>query len=215
MFITTTQGSGSGHSRAHFCLRRAQRIRKLVAILLYSWVSVFFVGKVNALDLTSFVGGLVPGQEMLWIYDADGRLSFDEARLQLQTLGQAKTASGHPNLGYRRGGLWVKLELTNRLTDESQWVAFTDFTNLERIDFYYQDVDGVWQTRAAGNSLPFRDRDLMHRSINFKFPVFTFKLYCEAFYGFTQLQVFFLYLFSCNLISFFCTAIGKGTVLVN
>ena len=172
MFITTTQGSGSGLARARFCFRRAQRIRMLVTILFCSWVSVFCVGKGHALDLTSFVGGLVPGQEMLWMYDADGRFSFDEARLQLQTLGQAETGSGHPNLGYRRGALWVKLELTNRITDESQWVAFTNFTKLARIDFYYQNADGVWQTRAAGNSLPFRDRDLMHRSINFKFAVF-------------------------------------------
>ena len=172
MAITTTQGSGFGLFRAHFCFRRTQRIRMLVTILFCSWVSVFCVGKGHALDLTSFVGGMVPGQEMFWIHDADGGLSFDEARLQLQTIGQAETGSRHPNLGYRRGALWVKLELTNRLRDESQWVAFTNFTKLARIDFYYQDADGVWQTRAAGNSLPFRDRDLMHRSINFKFAVF-------------------------------------------
>lgn len=141
-------------------------------LLLCSWVSVFCVGKGHALDLTSFVGGLVPGHEMFLLDDADGNLSFDEARLQLQTLGQAWKGQGHPNLGFRRGALWVKLELTNRLEEESQRVAFTNFTNLARIDFYYQDADGVWQTRAAGSSLPFRDRDLMHRSINFEFPVF-------------------------------------------
>lgn len=144
----------------------------LVILLLCSWVSVFCVGKGHALDLTSFVGGLVPGHEMFLLDDADGNLSFDEARLQLQTLGQAWKGQGHPNLGFRRGALWVKLELTNRLEEESQRVAFTNFTNLARIDFYYQDADGVWQTRAAGSSLPFRDRDLMHRSINFEFPVF-------------------------------------------
>gem|GEM_PF-4217014 len=36
----------------------------------------------------------------------------------------------------------------------------------------YQDAEGVWQTRAAGSALPFRERDLAHSSINFKFPVF-------------------------------------------
>ena len=172
MSRTTTHLSGSGLSRAHFCFRLVQRVRVLVTFLLFSFFSVFSVGKVQALDITSFFGGLVPGQEMLLLDDADGRLSFEEARLQLQNLGQAWMAPGQPNLGYRRGALWVKLELSNRLDEESQWVAYTNFSNLARIDFYYQDAEGVWQTRAAGSSLPFRARDLIHRSINFEFPVF-------------------------------------------
>ncbi|MDP2380342.1 MAG: hypothetical protein Q8M35_07640, partial [Pseudohongiella sp.] len=66
-------------------------------------------GKLQALELSSFYGGLVPGQEMLLLDDVDGTLSFEEAQLQLDMLGQPWMAPGQPNLGYRRGALWVKV----------------------------------------------------------------------------------------------------------
>ncbi|MDO9476787.1 MAG: 7TM diverse intracellular signaling domain-containing protein, partial [Pseudohongiella sp.] len=142
--------------------------------LTYVWLAFLLTmvsGKLQALDLSSFYGGLVPGQEMLLLDDVDGNLSFEEAQLQLDTLGQPWMAPGQPNLGYRGGALWVKVELSNRFEQTDQWVAYTNFSNLARIDFYYQDIDGNWQTHAAGSSLPFRARALTHRSINFEFPV--------------------------------------------
>lgn len=124
-----------------------------------------------ALDLDSFAGGLVPGQELVLLDDMDATLTFEQARQQLSLLGQPWVAPGQPNLGYRRSALWVRVDLNNRFDEPRDWVAFTMFTQLSRVDFHFQDADGEWQQRAAGAALPFRERDLMHRSINFAFTV--------------------------------------------
>ena len=160
------------HQNHHTCGILTQGTRVCLKYLWLAFLLTLVSGKLQALDVSSFYGGLVPGQEMLLLDDVDGTLSFEEAQLQLDTLGQPWMAPGQPNLGYRQGALWVKVELSNRLEQVDQWVAYTNFSNLARIDFYYQDVDGNWQTHAAGSSLPFRARALTHRSINFKFPVF-------------------------------------------
>ncbi|ALO47264.1 hypothetical protein PS2015_2632 [Pseudohongiella spirulinae] len=124
-----------------------------------------------ALELDSFPGGLVPGTEMLLLDDIEGELSFEQARDQLNAIGQPWVAPGQPNLGYRRSALWVQVTLSNRFDDERTWLAFTNFAQLSRVDFYYQDQAGEWQQKSAGSELPFRARDRLHRSINFEFPV--------------------------------------------
>tara|TARA_R100000306_G_scaffold54529_1_gene51785 strand:+ start:31248 stop:34814 length:3567 start_codon:yes stop_codon:yes gene_type:complete len=131
---------------------------------------LLFARPVSALDLDSFGGGMVPGSEMLLLDDADGELSFDQARLQLETQGQPWVAPGQPNLGYRGGALWVRIDLDNRFDEPEQWIAFTTFTQLTRVDFYFEE-EGEWVQKSAGASLPFRARDRAHRSINFEFPV--------------------------------------------
>lgn len=171
MSSTTTNLPDSGRLSIQTCGLQKPGLCLRTGFVLYALLWLIASGKLQALDLTSFYGGLVPGQEMILLDDAGGELSFEEARLQLQTFGQGWMAPGQPNLGYRRGALWVKVELNNRLDDPAQWVAYTNFSNLSRVDFYYRDIDGNWQTRAAGSSLPFRARALTHRSINFEFPV--------------------------------------------
>ena len=126
----------------------------------------------SALELNSFPGGSVPGPEMVILDDPDGELSFEEARQRLETFGQAWVAPGQPNMGYRQGAIWVRVDLANQFRDQQQWVAYSQFSQLSRVDFYFQAQDGAWQQKSAGSALPFRARDLTHRSINFTFPVY-------------------------------------------
>lgn len=123
------------------------------------------------LELDSFPGGAVPGREMILYEDTTAELDFEEARQRLALGGQPWMAPGQPNLGYRRSALWVRVDLNNRFNESRDWVAYTSFSNLDRVDFYYQDASGEWRQHAAGSALPFRARHIMHRSINFEFPV--------------------------------------------
>jgi signal transduction histidine kinase/CheY-like chemotaxis protein len=147
------------------------RIRFYVLGYIVLLLSAFSTAKSHGLELDSFGGGLVPGQEMLLLDDLNADLSFEEARAQLETLGQTWMAPGQPNLGYRSSALWVRVNISNRFQEARDWVAYTNFSDLARVDFYYQDAEGNWQSHAAGSSLPFRARHLTHRSINFEFPV--------------------------------------------
>lgn len=135
------------------------------------WLSCLLSTGTLALELDSFPGGLVPGSEMILFEDPTAELDFDEARARLSNAGLPWVAPGQPNLGYRRSALWVRVDLANRFDEPRDWVAYIGFPNLDRVDFYYQDAAGNWQTHAAGSALPFRARHLMHRSINFEFQV--------------------------------------------
>jgi two-component system, sensor histidine kinase LadS len=164
--LVTSKFSKSANSR------RGALARNPREYFLLLWLLCCFPVFANAaLELDSFAGGLVPGQQMLLLDDINAGLDFDAARLQLETMGQPWLAPGQPNLGYRRSALWVRVDINNRFEEMREWVAFTNFSNLARVDFYYQDADGSWQSQAAGSSLPFRARNLMHRSINFRFPI--------------------------------------------
>lgn len=146
---------------------RLTRVMTCIALV----AACAFGSLASALELDSFAGGLVPGQELVLLDDMDASLTFEQARRQLMLVGQPWVAPGQPNLGYRRSALWVRVDLNNRFDEPRDWVAFTAFTQLSRVDFYFQDPNGEWQQRAAGAALPFRERDLMHRSINFTFTV--------------------------------------------
>ncbi|HDZ10151.1 7TM diverse intracellular signaling domain-containing protein [Pseudohongiella sp.] len=135
------------------------------------WLTCLFSSGAAALELDSFSGGLVPGSELILFEDVGAELDFEQARAQLSVAGLPWVAPGQPNLGYRRSALWVRVDLNNRFEEPRDWVAYIGFPNLDRVDFYYQDSDGAWQSHAAGSALPFRARHLMHRSINFEFQV--------------------------------------------
>lgn len=139
-----------------------------VAFLL---ISLQIATVVSALELNSFSGGAVPGVEMIILDDPAAELSFAEARSRLQTYGQSWVAPGQPNMGYRQGAIWVRVDLSNQFTAQQQWVAYSRFTQLSQVDFYFRAADGSWQQKTAGSALPFRARDLTHRSINFTFQV--------------------------------------------
>lgn len=141
------------------------RVAILLALLQISAVA-------SALELNSFPGGAVPGVEMVILDDPDGDLSFAEARQRLQLLGQSWVAPGQPNMGYRQGAIWVRVDLDNQFREQQQWVAYSLFSQLSQVDFYYQTQDEEWLQKTAGSALPFRARDLTHRSINFTFPVY-------------------------------------------
>lgn len=147
------------------------KIRALAQFYFALFLLLLTVSQTHALELDSFAGGLVPGRELLLLDDLSADLDFEEARAQLDALGQPWMAPGQPNLGYRSSALWVRVDISNRFEEIRNWVAYTNFSNIARVDFYYQDAEGNWQAHAAGSSLPFRARHLTHRSINFEFPV--------------------------------------------
>jgi hypothetical protein len=52
------------------------------------------------------------------------------------------------------------------------------------------------------------------RRLNLKFPVLVFNFCRSSFYSFTQLKIFFLYLFSCDYLPVIGSCVWKGAVLM-
>ena len=159
-----------GHNKPYVLSRVRMRPKSTWKVCLI-WLLGLLSPAALALELDSFPGGLVPGDELILYEDVGAELDFEQARTQLSVAGLPWVAPGQPNLGYRRSALWVRVDLDNRFAEPRDWVAYIGFPNLDRVDFYYQDEGGDWRNYAAGSALPFRARHLMHRSINFEFSV--------------------------------------------
>lgn len=85
MSNTTTNLPESGLPSTQYRGIPKPLMRLRAGFFVFALLWLMTAGKLQALDLTSFSGGLVPGQEMILLDNAEGQLSFEEARLQLRT----------------------------------------------------------------------------------------------------------------------------------
>ena len=66
-----------------------------------------------------------------------------------------------PNLGYRRGAIWGRLELDNR-SRYGQWLLRIGEPRLQSVAVYQQGAGG-WKVQRSGIGMPATDRPVAHR----------------------------------------------------
>src|SRR5688572_32406425 len=132
-------------------------------------IGLFFVAHntfCQPLDLTES-GRVVVGNRMGYWQDTKDTVTIENIRaVNFYTL----TKEGVPNFGFDNSAYWFKMEVSNR-TAEAAWLLEIDFAPLDKVDFYIQDSTSTWIHMTAGDLLPLRVRDVLHRH-----PVFPFKL---------------------------------------
>ncbi|MEX1197974.1 MAG: 7TM diverse intracellular signaling domain-containing protein [Pseudohongiellaceae bacterium] len=124
-----------------------------------------------ALMLTDSAQVIDASRHVIVLEDADGGLTFDQARERLVREGQRPQGRGLPTFGYTQSAYWLQLDIDNTFEETRVWVARFRLAILDRVDLYYQDNSGDWQQKSAGHALPFAERDLAHPMPNFTFPV--------------------------------------------
>jgi signal transduction histidine kinase len=75
---------------------------------------------------------------------------------------------GVPNFGFDNSAYWFKMEVSNK-TSNTAWLLEIDFAPLDQVDFYIQDSTSNWIQMTAGDLLPMRVRDVLHRHPAFPF----------------------------------------------
>jgi HPt (histidine-containing phosphotransfer) domain-containing protein len=73
-----------------------------------------------------------------------------------------------PNWGLARGAQWVKFTIHNPLNHAVSILLENKFTFTDSFELYYQDSDQEWVKKAAGDQLPFVDRDIPTRQAVFR-----------------------------------------------
>ncbi len=72
--------------------------------------------------------------------------------------------NGRPNLGYSLSNYWVRIQINNRSTFEN-WLLELDSPKINQLELFQMDQQNEeWQGRTAGNTLPFKNRDINHRN---------------------------------------------------
>ncbi len=138
----------------------------LLLILLFSVSSL-----AAPLELESGLGELSPGSSMRLLEDERANLTFEEAVPLLARQGEVWESRGFPTLGYTSSAYWAAVYIANDFASDQTWLAKMKFATIDQIDMYYQDANGQWVQKSAGDTLPFAQRDIAHHSIYFKFPV--------------------------------------------
>ncbi|MDP1929989.1 MAG: 7TM diverse intracellular signaling domain-containing protein [Gammaproteobacteria bacterium] len=126
---------------------------------------------VVAVSLDEFSAEISPGGEMMLAEDVNQAWTLEEAIGNLAARGERWDGPGFPIFGFSSSAWWASLTIDNKFTENQQWLAKMDFASIDQIDFHYQDGNGEWVHKSAGDTLPFTNRDLNHHSIIFTFPV--------------------------------------------
>ena len=124
-----------------------------------------------AIELEEGIGEIAPGSAMVVIEDERANWTREEAIERLSSEGEAWDTRGFPTLGYSDSAFWISVDVENHFTSDQTWLVKMKFPGTDRLDFYYQDAQGNWVEKSAGDTLPFAERDLKHHSLLFRFPV--------------------------------------------
>ena len=124
-----------------------------------------------AVELEEGMGEIAPGSALVIVEDERANWSRDEAIEHLGAQGQAWNTKGFPTIGYSDSAFWASISVENHYASDQTWLVKMKFPGTDRLDFYYQDAQGNWVEKSAGDTLPFEDRDIKHHSLIFRFPV--------------------------------------------
>lgn len=103
--------------------------------------------------------------------DPSSSWQLEEAIAELAGNGVTWTDPGFPNFGFSTSSYWASVTIDNDFATNQRWLAKLDFASIDRVDFHYQDEDGFWVQKSAGDTLPFVDRDIKNHAIMLSFPV--------------------------------------------
>lgn len=123
-----------------------------------------------AVELEDGQGEISPGSALVVIEDARSSWTREEAVEQLASAGQTWGSRGFPTLGYSDSVFWASIDVENHFASDQPWLVQMKFPLTDRLDFFYQDAQGNWIEKSAGDTLPFEEREIKHHSLVFSFP---------------------------------------------
>ncbi len=157
-------------------------MRKKLIILLPVLLTLMSlpVGGQQSMDVTETreILTIAPHEDMvdvssyLWILeDPRGSMDLEEARQHMAEDGERWQGRGAPTFGYTSSAYWARLELQSQLNAPSEWILQSRFALLERIELYFQDQQGQWQSKVSGHGEPRSAREVNDPRPSFLVPM--------------------------------------------
>ena len=68
------------------------------------------------------------------------------------------------SFGYTSSAIWLKFKIQDNSHDSRRWLLNLDYPLLDQIDIYQSMEDGRWSLQVMGDTLPFDERPILHRT---------------------------------------------------
>ncbi|OGI06589.1 MAG: hypothetical protein A2Y40_07670 [Candidatus Margulisbacteria bacterium GWF2_35_9] len=135
------------------------RIFIILCLMMNSFQSIFAQDTVTLSDtdayysITTFSGLYV---------DKHAQKSFDE----IKELDDFKLIQHEiVNNGNTKSAYWMKFIVKNKSTENKRWFVKVDGPTIDYVNFYNVLTDkGIFEVKRVSNSLPFKEREILHRS---------------------------------------------------
>lgn len=101
-----------------------------------------------------------------YLEDAGGNLTLQEI-LQADQQGRFKPVPkgvGATNFGATHSAIWLRLKLRIDTAAPARWLVDVAYPPLDRIDLYIANGKGAFAHQTGGDSLPFRQREIVHHN---------------------------------------------------
>jgi signal transduction histidine kinase len=103
-------------------------------------------------------------KSIYYFEDENGILSFEDISHPAFSENFILSARKSLNFGYTHSSYWVKFHLKNLDPQINDWILEIDYELLDSIDFYYQEHEGQWRSKAFGDMYPFKQREWDYRT---------------------------------------------------
>jgi len=103
-------------------------------------------------------------KSIYYFEDGKGDLSFEDISNPTFSDSFILSTRKSLNFGYTHSTYWVKFHLKNFDPQINDWILEIDYELLDSIDFYYQDQEGQWRSKAFGDMYPFEQREWDYRT---------------------------------------------------
>lgn len=100
--------------------------------------------------------------------DRDGKLGIQDL-VELDRAGRLTPSTEEvPNFGLNPAAQWVKFALHNPSDHTETILLENKFTFVDRFTLYFKDQENQWQTKEAGDQVPFINREIHSRQVVYK-----------------------------------------------
>ncbi len=132
-------------------------------VLLGGLLFIFTAGTLSAdtIDLSRLQAPLNPGLSMEILEDPAGKFTVQEARGRADWQASPKAV---PSFGFTRSVYWVRLRVKNPSARNHEWFLECGLPWMDSVELF----EPAGGSRAAGDRLPFAQRDVEHRLVAFR-----------------------------------------------
>lgn len=105
---------------------------------------------------------------LAYLLDPDHSLTPQQAMSADNAGRYQPVTQGIANFGYRRDSVWLRADLHNGSSKQSQWLVGVLYPQIDQLDFFVLGNNGQLQQQLAGDYRPFSLRPVAHRHFYFK-----------------------------------------------
>ena len=134
----------------------------LFVLLLFNAKS--FADQAGQLVLSNQESSISLAGKYSWFEDESAQLTIKDISSPAYSDRFVKGEDDKLSLGFTSSAIWLKLSVVDKSDEGRRWLLNVDYPLLDQIDIYQSMDDGSWSLLVMGDTLPFNERPILHRT---------------------------------------------------